>query len=134
MWTAVLCHGCLCPQEPGQTYQEEERPARLTCTYVNDRQTSWKSVRSWRQWKERYSLSKSSFGSKQTHGIIRSLTCEEAEILTYHRMEYLKTSLYVYVEGLPAPAAALEAGCVPFNSRQSKSINGRRRWRRERKG
>lgn len=43
-------------------------------------------------------------------------------------------SLYVYVEGMPASAAALEAGCVPFNSCQSKSINGRGGGEEEEKG
>lgn len=53
--------------------------------------------------------------------------------LIYHRTVHFKISLNVYTEITPAPAAVSAAGCMPFNSCQSTSINGRRRWGRGRK-
>lgn len=53
--------------------------------------------------------------------------------LIYHRTVHFKISLNVYVGRTPATAATSEAGCMPFNSCQSITINGRRRWERGRK-
>lgn len=115
------------PTEPGSKCQTGQRLPWLTCAYIRHRDISRSSrvpvagkIQSYQS---------AAFGQNRLSHVIHHATGK----LIYHRTVHFKISLNVYVGRTPATAATSEAGCMPFNSCQSTSINGRRRWGRGRK-